>query len=191
MGGNQSSTSSASTAVTIMESEESKKYKELLKADKQLTDLKAEVHVLEPLIKEGIRVSICEEEDVVVATYKDLTDKNKIVQNINDLFVDFPHKEFLVETAKTLIEVMSSTEEMSTMMRWQSRKKMQKMDDKVYGLEIQYKVKVYEESKKEHFYSMNPQTQTVLLLAYKCMAHVMEKSGSDIPTAEELKKLKL
>lgn len=173
--------------VKEVESEESKQYKELfLQLDKQLAEIKNEVHTLQPIIQEGIKMTFSKEKDAVVIKYEDLTDKGKLVKNIEKVFVKFPQKDFLVETAQAMVEAMASTNEMSELMRWKSWKAFKTINGKVYGMELQYKVKLFDETKKGY---IKHHTQTTLMIAYKCIAHVMESFSSDCPTDEELKML--
>lgn len=180
MGGSESKT------VTIeVESEESKRHRELMKLDKQLDELKTEVHALEPIIQKDVKKTFSEEADALVIKYDDLFDKGVIIQNIDQLFPNFPLKEFLVDTAQAMIHTMASTKEMSELLRWQKRKVIKTVNGRVYGMEAQYKVKLLDESKgyvKTH-------TKTTLLIAYKCVSHVMDIATADCPTDDDLKSL--
>ena len=180
------------TKEVYVESEESKKFKELMRTDRQIDEMKQEVFSLDPLITKGIKETICKEENVTIVEYKDLRDKEKMIRNVETLFTNFPHKKFLVETAQAMVEAMATTKEMSHLMRWHNREVVINKDSKVIGLEIQYKLKLYDASKggsrAGYFFGGVPK-ETVLIIAYKCMAHTMDKAADDVLTTQELKEL--
>lgn len=80
---------------------------------------------------------------------------------------------------------MASSEELQEILRWQERKMVKRVGDKVYGIEAHYKVKVLEETKGTVFRSRD----TVVLIAYKCIAHAMDLNPADFPDDEEHKQL--
>lgn len=171
-----------------IESAESKEYKELLGNDKQLESLRQEVCSLEPLIIEGIKTTVNTVEDAIVITYKDLHDKKKILETIDTLFPKFPVKDFLIDTAKNMVAAMDNSKEMSRLMRWQHNKVVKTVNNKVYGLECHYKVRLTDESK---FSLTGFHNKTVLLMAYKIAAHVMDIDPSECPNDDELDMLKM
>ena len=82
---------------------------------------------------------------------------------------------------------MTSSQELQEIFRWQERKMVKRVGDKVYEIEAHYKVKVLEESKGTMFTGRSK--DTVVLIAYKCIAHVMDLNPAEFPDDEELKQL--
>lgn len=188
MGG---SSSKPEVRTVEVESQESKRLRESMKLDKQLAELKDEIYALAPIIHESVKKTFSEEADALVVKYDDLADKNAaaIIRNIDQLFPAFPLKEFLVDTAQAMIHAMASTEEMSEMLRWQKRMIIKTINGKVYGMEAQYKVKLLDESSRDGYFRPTTHTKTTLLIAYKCVSHVMTIAPGDCPTDDELKSL--
>lgn len=178
--------SSSTEVVKHVESEESKRAKLLDRLEKQLEELKSEVTKVEPSIKENIKETISQEEDALLMRYSQLTDKEKITQDIQKVFGDFPLLSFLVDTATRLVGAMTSSKEMTEILRWQERKMVKRVGNQVFGIEAHYKVKIMEESKGNVFSSSK---DTVVLIAYKCIAHSMDLNPADIPDAEEYKQI--
>ena len=117
--------------------------------------------------------------------YSQLTDKEQVVRDIRGIFSGFPILEFLVETASKLVSTMASSEELKEILRWQERKMVKRVGNKVYGIEAHYKIKILEETKGTKFKSKD----TVVLIAYKCIAHVMDHNPAEFPDDEEHKQL--
>ena len=109
------------------------------------------------------------------------------MHDIENIFGDFPFSKFLVETATKLVDTMTSSQDLQELLRWHERIKVHRFKDKVYGTEIHYKVKVLEETKGTvpGFKSKD----TVVLIAYKCIAHVMDLNPADFPDDEEYMQL--
>lgn len=175
--------SSSKEVVRYVESDESKRMRLLSQLDKQLEELKQEVTSVEPAIKTNVRETVRLEQDALLMRYSQLQDKDRVVYDIRNIFAGFPLLEFLVETATKLVTTMTSSEELKEILRWQERKMVKRIDNKVYGIEAHYKVKILEESKGSvpGFKS----SDTVVLIAYKCIAHAMDLDPQDIPDDEE------
>ena len=77
---------------------------------------------------------------------------------------------------------MTSSQELQEIFRWQERKMVKRVGDKVYEIEAHYKVKVLKEI-------TGRSKDTVVLIAFKCIAHVMDLNPAEFPDAEELKQL--
>ena len=107
--------------------------------------------------------------------------------DIQRIFGGFPLLAFLVDTASKLVSTMTSSQELKEILRWHERIKVHRFKDKVYGTEIHYKVKVLEETKGTvpGFKSKD----TVVLIAYKCIAHVMDLNPAEFPDDKEHKQL--
>ena len=63
---------------------------------------------------------------------------------------------------------------------------MKRVGDKVYGMEIHYKVKILEGTKGW----VVKKKDTVILVAYKALAHTMDLRPEEYPDDEELQQLK-
>ena len=182
--GNSGSSSSLSS-VTVVE----RSKPEPPEIEEQLQQLKREILPLQPVITEGVKSTSSEEQDALVIKYGDLEDKTKIIQNIEKLFPDHPAKDFIVDTATAMIHAMASTKEMEELMRWQKRQVIKTVGDKIYGMELQYKVRLLDSSTRRG-YDVRKTKETTLLIAYKSIVHIMEGDPRDHPTHDELKKLK-
>ena len=88
-----------------------------------------------------------------------------------------------------MIHAMASTKEMEELMRWQKRQVIKTVGDKIYGMELQYKVRLLDSSTRRG-YDVRKTKETTLLIAYKSIVHIMEGDPRDHPTHDELKKLK-
>lgn len=174
--------------VIEVESDESKRIRLLGQLDNQLKELKAEVTSVEPSIKENVRETISLEQNALMIRYSELKNKQKIVEHVKEMFGDFPLVEFLVDTATTLVSVMASSEEMKELLRWHQRRLVKRIDDQVYGIEAHYKVKVLEEIKGNRITGTSK--DTVVLIAYKCMSHVMNLDPKDFPDDKALAQIK-
>ena len=189
MGNSVSSSSFSSVAVAAPSKPDPPKGEEPPEVEKQLQQLKQEILPLQPVITEGVKSRSSEDQDALVIKYSDLADKTKIVENIEKLFPDHPAKDFIVDTATAMIHAMASTKEMEELMRWQKRQVIKTVGDKIYGMELQYKVRLLDSSIRRGF-DVRKTKETTLMIAYKSIVHVMEGDPRDHPTHDELKKLK-
>lgn len=176
---------SPSKEVVYVESDESKQAKVLSKLENQLEDLRKEVVSVRPCITEGVRETISSEQDALLMRYSQLTDVTVIEENIREVFGNFPVLEFIVDTATRMVSAMNSTEEMTEILRWQERKLVKRVGSRVYGIEAHFKVKILEKEKG----TFRTSKDTVVLIAYKCLAHVMDRPADDYPDDNELKRL--
>lgn len=183
--GSSSSTQTTKEIVKYIESDESKRMRLLGELERQLEELKQEVITVEPTINSNVRETVRQEQEALLMRYSQLTDKEQVVRDIRGIFSGFPILEFLVETASKLVSTMASSQDLQEILRWQERKMVKRIGDKVYGIEAHYKVKVLEETKGTVFKSKD----TVVLIAYKCIAHVMDLNPAEFPDDEEHKKL--
>lgn len=185
--GSSSTKQTPKEIVKYVESDESKRIRLLGQLEKQLEQLKQEVITVEPTINSNVRETVRQEQEALLMRYSQLTDKEQVVRDIRGIFSGFPILEFLVETASKLVSTMASSQELQEILRWQERKMVKRIGDKVYGIEAHYKVKVLEETKGNvpGFKSKD----TVVLIAYKCIAHVMDLNPAEFPDDEEHKKL--
>ena len=183
--GSSSSKETTKEIVAYVESEESKRIRLLGRLEKQLEELKKEVTTVEPAISSNVRCTVCQEQDALLMRYSQLTDKEQVSRDIERIFGGFPLLGFLVDTATKLVSTMASSEELQEILRWQERKMVKRVGDKVYGIEAHYKVKVLEETKGTVFKTRD----TVVMIAYKCIAHAMDLNPADFPDDEEHKQL--
>ena len=174
--------------VKEVESDESKRIRLLGKLDNQLKELQAEVTSVEPSIKENVKETIHLEQDALLMRYSELSNKDLIVEHVKKIFGKFPLLEFLVDTSTTLVSVMASSEEMKELLRWHEKKLVKRVNNKVYGIEAHYKVKVLEETKGNMVTGKSK--DTVVLIAYKCLSHTMDLDPEDFPDDKELEKIK-
>ena len=183
--GSSSSKQTPKEIVKYVESDESKRMRLLGQLENQLEQLKQEVITVEPVFSSNVRHTVCQEQDALLMRYSQLKDKEQVVRDIQAVFGGFPLLGFLVDTAVKLVSTMTSSEELQEVLRWHERKMVKRIGDKVYAMEAHYKVKVLEETKGTVFKSKD----TVVLIAYKCIAHVMDLDPAEFPDAEEHKKL--
>ena len=64
---------------------------------------------------------------------------------------------------------------------------VKRANDKVYGIEAHYKVKILEETQGN--FVTGKSKDTVVLIAYKCMSHVMDLKPENFPDTEEFKQI--
>ena len=173
--------------------------------DKQLNEMRDEVKEVEQIITDDVIDTVKSIEDSVLLSYEQLEDMSKIEANIEQVFKGFPAVGILVDTATSMIAAMKNTTELKKMFRWQQRKVIQRMPgklgepDKVVGLELHYKVKIIEESTAAGIWSKfsgfvmrapaQDKKKTVVLVAYKCLAHTMALNADDYLDKEELDNL--
>ena len=173
------------TVIKEVESEESKQIREL---NNQLEELKKDVINVQPAIREHVKETIRVEQNALLMRYSELTNKQQIVEHVKQILGDFPLLEFLVDTAKTLVSVIASSEEMKELFCWHEKKLVKRVNSKVYGIEAHYKVKVLEEIKG---YRLTGKSRdSVVLIAYKCLSHTMDLDPEDFPDDKELEKIK-
>jgi len=178
---------SSKEVVRYVESDESKRIRLLGQLENQLEQLKQEVITVEPVISKNVRQTVRQEQDALLMRYSQLADKERIVRDIREIFGGFPLLDFLVETATKLVSAMTSSEDLKEILRWQERTIVKRVGRQVYGMEAHYKVKVLEETKGSvpGFKSKD----TVVLIAYKCIAHAMDLNPAEFPDDKEHKKL--
>lgn len=186
MGGKQSQ----EIVVREVESDQSLESRLRGSLESQLKDMKEDVVQVAPVIEKNIIHTITEINDAVVLRYSQLDDYSKISANIqlilgNDSMPQVT--EFLVETAKKMIAAMNSTDEMKEAMRWQMRKQLVKVGDKVIGMEAHYRVKLLEE-KTKHYVSKDSKN-TVVMIGYKILIHSLQGSTEALLSTDELKGL--
>lgn len=173
--------------VKYVESDESKRAAILLKLDNQLEDLKKEVTMVEPVIRDNVRSTVSKLEDATLLRYSQLQDMTKIEDNIKQVFKGFPVMQVIVDAASNMVAAMNATDELTEILRWQQRKLVKRVGDKVYGIEVHYKVKILEEMKG---WIGQKKKETVVLVAYKALAHAMNLNPSEYPDDDELQALK-
>ena len=173
--------------VKYVESDESKRAAMLAKLDHQLDSLRKEVASIQPVIRENVHSTVFQLEDATLLRYSQLEDMTVIKKNIEQIFEGFPVMSVIVDAASNMIAAMKSTEELTEIMRWHQRKVMKRVGKNVYGMEVHYKVKILEETKGAWLTSKKK--ETVVLVAYKAIAHSMSVSPDKYPDDEVLGKL--
>ena len=156
--------------------------------NEQLEELKEEVKTVVPVITDGIKHTFMSQEDVLLMKYSQLDDMDKIKEDIKGMFQsvdDVKILDFIIATATSMISALKHSKEMKEVMRWHQRKLEKRVSDtQVVGMEAHYKVKIEETtsggiiSKKEK--------ETVVLIAYKVMAHILDRAPEDFLGKEEL-----
>ena len=172
-----------------VESEQSKEYKKLLQADKQLEKIQQEISGLKPVITGGYRSQCGSSEAAVVVRYDGDINKGVIASNIEELFPDNPCKDELIKTATSILRTVKTTKEIRDVLKWEKAVVRKKINQKVYGMELQYKIRFLDELK-----GMVPgfrSNETTLLVAYKSALYVMDEDPEDFPDAEELAAIKM
>lgn len=173
--------------VKVVESDESKRASALMKLDRQLEELRKEVTTVEPIIKDNIKSEVHKVEDATLLKYSQLQDMSKIEENIMQVFKGFPVMQVLVDAASNMVAAMNATEELTEILRWQQRKVVKRVRDKVYGIEVHYKVKILEETKG---WVGNKKKETVVMVAYKAIASTMDLNPNDFPDDNDLASIK-
>ena len=185
--GSSSSKQTPKEIVRYVESDESKRIRLIGQLEKQLEELKQEVITVESVFSSNVRHTVCQEQDALLMRYSQLTDREQVLRDIQGIFSGFPLLAFLVDTASKLVSTMTSSQELTEILRWQERKMVKRVGNKVYGIEAHYKVKVLEETKGSVRWFKSK--DTVVLIAYKCIAHVMDLNPAEFPDDEEHKQL--
>ena len=186
--GGESSTPKEVVRTVYVESDESKRAKVLSKLENQLEQLKKEVASVEPSIKQDVKQTVSLEQDALLMRYSQLKDKAKIEEDVRNMFGNFPMLNFIVDTASRMVAAMTSSEEMTEILRWHERKIVKRIGNQVYGLEVHYKVKLLEET-KEAYMGLKSSRETVVLIAYKCLAHTMDLNPEEYPDDETFKQI--
>ena len=95
-----------------VESDESKRAAILAKLSHQLEDLRKEVTLVEPTIKDNVRSTVSELKDATLLRYSQLQDMSKIEEDIKKVFKGFPVMQVIVDAASNMIAAMNATEEL-------------------------------------------------------------------------------
>ena len=182
-----SSESKVEEIVDEQECEEIQKIKIRGELNTQLNKLKEEVDKVKPSIQDHVKETIFTVKDATLIRYKDLAERQKIVEHVSQMFGKFPHAQFLIDTTATLVNVMSSADEMKELLRWHERKMVKRVGTKVFGVEVHYKIQMLDETTGYKFVSRTK--DTVVLIGYKCLNHAMDLNAADYPNDEEYKEL--
>ena len=174
--------------IKYVESDESKRAALLAKLDNQLDVLKKEVSTVEQIIKENVRAEICKIEDAAILRYSQLSDMSSIKKDLELVFKGFPVMSVIVDAASNMVAALNSSQELTEILRWQQRTLKKRVGDKVYGLEIHYKVKILEETKGWQI--MGKKKETVVLVAYKAIASLLDLDPEHFPDDDEFAALK-
>ena len=168
MGGN---TSQEVTIATDSQEQDQKQFQSML--DEQLSGLREEVKTIEPLIQEGIKDTTHTIQDAVIMRYSQLQDKKKIEENIKAVFGRSAHP--MVEAATSLVCTLATTAEMHGVSRWYDRKCTKRIGRHVVGIEFHYKLQVIEKDTGV----LRRSKDTICLIAYKFLVHMLDKNPED------------
>ena len=172
--------------VKELESDETKRVSLLASLNNHLDALKEEVRTVEPIIKENIKSEVQKIEDAVLLRYSHLQDSNAILKDIEKVFKGFPVMGVCIDAATNMIAAITSSPDMTEIMRWQQRKVVKRVGNKVYGIEIHYKLQVLKEVSKGWSLMKSAKKDTVVMVAYKSIASVMDLNPHDYPDDDEL-----
>ena len=172
--------------VKEVESDESKRVSLIATLNDQLDALKEEVKTIEPIITENVKSQVQKIEDAVLLRYTQLQDRNTILNDLEMVFKGFPVMKVVIDAATNMIAAMTSSPDMKEIMRWQQQKLVKRVGNKVYGLEIHYKVKVLEEANKGWNPLKSDKKDAIIMVAYKAIASVMDLNPQDYPDEDEL-----
>ena len=174
--------------IKYIESDESKRAALLAKLDNQLDVLKKEVSTVEQIIKENVRAEICKIEDAAILRYSQLSEMSSIKKDLELVFKGFPVMSVIVDAASNMVAALNSSQELTEILRWQQQTRKKRVGDKVYGIELHYKVKILEETKGWQL--MGKKKDTVVLVAYKAIASVLDLDPEHFPDDDEFAALK-
>lgn len=136
--------------------------------DGQLEGLRKEIQNRPQAITKGVAATISTLNDAVIMRYSQLQDTRVIEENVEKIFQKFPGREHVIVATREMIANMMSTKS-KTLQGWQHRKKFKKHKGKSIGIEIHFKTEMFED-----FTSRRSNRDTVVLIAYKCLAHMMD-----------------
>ena len=186
--GGESSKPETIVKTVYAESDESKRARVLCQLENQLEQLKKEVTSVEPSIQQDVKQTVSQVQDAFLTRYSQLKNKAKIEEDIRNMFGNFPMVTFIVDIASRMITAMTNSKEMTDILRWQERKIVKRIGNQVYGIEAYYKVKILEET-KEKYMGLKSSKDTVVLIAYKCFAHLMDLNPEEYPDVETFKQI--
>ena len=166
----------------------------MMQLDQQLSALGEEVRKVDPLFaEEKILETVACYQDAVMMRYERLDDMDTILKHLESVFIDFPGVDTLMDHAKKLIQCTRDSSALKEIMRWQSSKVMRVIEGSTIGIEVHYKLKIYEESTGSRFW-FSPSSlkkDTVVLIGYKCVSHTMNVNASSVPNVDKLKRITL
>lgn len=157
--------------------------------DSCLKDMKEDILKAAPLINENVHATLYEISDAIVLRYHQTLDMLKISQNLKEILGNSTTPqvtELLVEGATAMISAMHLTREMKEIVRWQRRKQVMNIDGKVLGMETHYQIKILEQQSKH-----SSSKDTVILLCYKTLIHLLQEKPEFHFTSTQLKEASL
>ena len=139
---------------------------EITNLDRSLDSLRQEIKSRPQAITQGVLKTVSSVEDAVILRYSDLQDKKEIERNVETIFSKFPGRKKVVDSTKRMIDDMQSSRS-DQLQGWRHNKKFKDHKGKKIGIEIHYKTKMFEAS-------LSASRDTVVLIAFKCIAHIMD-----------------
>ena len=175
--------------IKYVESDKAKQAMAMVELDKQLSKLSDEVRGVDNLFpSDKISETMQCHQDTLIMRYERLNDMGTILKNIETIYAEYPGIEMLKEHAKRLIQCTQDAASLKEIMRWQSCKALKVVDGKSVGIEIHYKLKIFDESSSGGFWR-DAKKETLVLIAYKCVAHAMNVRPTNLPDYDKVKKL--
>ena len=139
--------------------------------DSRLDALRREIQDRPQAITKGVANTVSAVSDAMILRYSQLQDTSLIEKNVGELFQKFPGREHVINATRDMMLSMRSTKS-SRLQGWKHRKKFMTHKGKELGVEIHYKTEMIEDVSTAH------NRDTVVLIAYKCLAHVMDPKVS-------------
>lgn len=146
--------------------------------DHRLELLRQEVVCRPQAIKNGVLNTIYSVTDAVILRYSELDNIRIIEKSVEKIFQKFPGREHVIDATRAMISDMRSSES-SSLRGWQHRQRFKDHDGKRIGLEIHYKTQMFDDVPTSHT------RDTVVLIAYKCLAHTMDKHTYEVDELSE------
>ena len=167
-----------------VERQDGKRVRCLGQLDRQLEALRKEVNMVKPSIRVNIRETVNQQQDAIVVRYSELSDKDKLILDIQNMFADSSLLNVLVDTAIERVIAIASSQELQETVGWQERTVIKPVGNKVYRLEAHYKVKILEDNSKGNKFSRSK--ETTVLIAYKFIVHTMDLHPKDFSGGKRL-----
>ena len=136
----------------------------LTNLDSRLDVLRQEVRNRPQAITKGVVDTTSALDDAVILRYSQLQDSRVVEENVEKIFQKFPGREHVIIATHDMIASMSNTKS-SSLQGWKHHKKFKKHKGKDIGIEIHFKTEMFEDAQT---------SDTVVLIAYKCLAHIMD-----------------
>ncbi|XP_028398629.1 uncharacterized protein LOC114522195 [Dendronephthya gigantea] len=155
----------------------------------QLKESLAEVSDQKCLVTQNVVEQMQLHQNAVIMTYHELTDKNKIVEDIRGVVKGENAVKFLSSHAEKMIDVFQNSKAMKELQRWNQTKKIRVVGNKVVGQELHYKIIILDKQVGVMSHLGRGTKETMVILAYKYIEHALSTDPSALPDEEKLKAL--